>query len=94
MYDPIDTDVSFQELIIILKECKKRNIPVCVIGGWAAYLYVTEDYRRAFGKDYMGSRDIDIFFDPEQEGEFAKFIKEFGFEKNGFKFRYEKIYNR
>ncbi len=94
MYDPLETEISSQELIRLLTACENKGIPACVIGGWAAYYYVNEEYRKAFGKDYMGSRDIDLFFDPSKEEEFAKAVSEFGFEKNGLPFRYEKVYHR
>jgi hypothetical protein len=94
MYDPTETDLSKQELKSILDECSKQRIPVCLIGGWASYFYVNKNYRRAFGQDYMGSRDIDLFFPSENEKEFAEVVKKMGFSKNGFKFRYEKIYDR
>lgn len=94
MYEPDETDISRKELVLIQEECKKRNIPVCVIGGWATYFYVNKNYLKVFGKEYMGSRDIDIFFDPSKEEEFLSFIKEIGFEKNGLQFRWEKIWNR
>ncbi len=92
MYDPLETDLSRKELTAIFKE--SVGIPICLIGGWASYFYVNEKYRRAFGKDYMGSRDIDIFFDPKKEKEFLKVVNKRGFTKNGFHFRYEKIYDR
>ena len=60
MYDPLETDLSRKELTAIFKE--SIGIPICLIGGWASYFYVNEKYKRAFGKEYMGSRDIDIFF--------------------------------
>jgi hypothetical protein len=77
-----------------LEKCSEKEIPVCLIGGWASFFYVNRNYRRAFGRDYMGSRDIDLFFYSKNEKEFAEVVKERGFTKNGFKFRYEKIYNR
>lgn len=93
MYDPIETDLSRKELAAIFKE--STGITICLIGGWASYFYVNEKYKRAFGKDYMGSRDIDIFFDPKKEKEFFNIvINKRGFAKNGFHFRYEKIYDR
>lgn len=92
MYDPIETDLSFKELTAIFKECDKK-IPICLIGGWASYFYVNDTYKRAFGQDYMSSRDIDIFFDPKKEKEFAQIITKRGFDKNGLPFRYEKIYD-
>ena len=92
MYDPIETDISYEQLVILSKKCKKIN--TCIIGGWATYFYVNREYRAAFGKDYMGSRDIDIFFDSSKEKEFNKIITGMGFAKNGLPFRYELIYNR
>ncbi len=92
MYDPLETDLSQKELAAIFKE--SAGIPICLIGGWASYFYVNEKYKRAFGKEYMGSRDIDIFFDPKKEKEFSKVVHKRGFTKNGLPFRYEKIYDR
>lgn len=34
----------------------------CLLGGWAVYLAVNERYRAASGRDYIGSRDIDVGF--------------------------------
>ena len=84
MYDPLETDISRKELAAIFKE--SIGIPICLIGGWASYFYVNEKYKRAFGKEYMGSRDIDIFFDPKKEKEFLKVVNKRGFAKNGFHF--------
>jgi hypothetical protein len=92
MYDPLETELSNKELVALFKDA--AGVPICLIGGWAAYYYVHENYKRAFGQEYMGSRDIDIFFDPKKEKEFAKVVHDRGFTKNGFQFRYEKIYDR
>ncbi|MBI5871950.1 hypothetical protein HZB88_02595 [archaeon] len=92
MYDPLETDLSRKEMAAIFKE--SIGVPICLIGGWASYFYVNEKYKRAFGKEYMGSRDIDIFFDSKKEKEFLKVVNKRGFTKNGFQFRYEKIYDR
>lgn len=94
MYDPIEVDISVKLLEDITEECKKRKIHIAVIGGWAAFFYINPTYRRAFGRDYIGSRDIDIGFRHDEEKEFLKLIEEMGFMKNGYKFRWEKIYNR
>ena len=94
MYDLIEVDISKNLLIDLTKQCKDKNIPIAIIGGWASFFYVNQTYRRAFGKDYMGSRDIDICFKHDKEKEFLELIKEMGFMKNGYKFRWEKIYNR
>lgn len=94
MYDPIETDLSFTLLKDISNECKKRDIPIAIIGGWEVFFYVNETYMRAFGKDYMGSRDMDICFDYNKEKEFLQLIRDMGFTENGMYFRWEKIYNR
>lgn len=94
MYDPIETDLSFSLLKDISAECNKRDIPISIIGGWATYFYVNQTYAMAFGKSYMGSRDIDICFDHSKENEFLQLIREMGFSEDGIYFRWEKIYNR
>ena len=94
MYDLIEVDISKNLLRDITKQCKDRDIPIALIGGWASFFYVNKTYYQAFGRDYMGSRDIDICFKHDKEKEFHELIKEMGFMKNGYKFRWEKIYNR
>lgn len=34
--------------------------PVCLLGGWAVHIQVTQGFREASGRDYIGSRDIDL----------------------------------
>lgn len=94
MYDPLETSISMDELRKVFKEIDDSKIIAGLVGGWAAHFYVNDEYRRAFGRDYMGSRDIDMFFEPRFEKDFDKVLKKLGFEKNGFKFRYERIYDR
>ena len=94
MYDIEETDLSLNELKLICAECKTKDVPICVIGGWATYFYVNENFRRAFGRDYLNSRDIDLFFPPEKETEFAKIVFSQGFIADGYPFRYEKNYDR
>ena len=94
MYDPLEVDISRELLKELSDECKKRGIAFGIIGGWASYFYVNETYRRAFGRDYMGSRDIDVCFDHDKQKDFHALITELGFEKNGYNFRWEKIYQR
>jgi hypothetical protein len=94
MYDPLETSISYDELKKLFTEIEKSKVVAGLVGGWATYFYVNDDYSRAFGRDYMESRDIDIFFSPVFENEMEQIIKKLGFEKNGFKFRHEKIYDR
>jgi len=34
--------------------------PVCLLGGWAVHLHVTEGFQDAYDRPYIGSRDIDL----------------------------------
>ncbi|MGI0088583.1 MAG: nucleotidyl transferase AbiEii/AbiGii toxin family protein [Nitrosotalea sp.] len=36
--------------------------PVCLLGGWAVYLTVNTRFNKANGRNYLGSRDIDLGF--------------------------------
>lgn len=51
------TGLSEGELQDVLRVAE---VPVCLLGGWAVHLQVTEGFREAYGRDYIGSRDIDL----------------------------------
>ena len=34
--------------------------PVCLLGGWAVHLHVTPGFQAEHGREYIGSRDIDL----------------------------------
>jgi len=34
--------------------------PVCLLGGWAVHIHVTDSFQSQHGRGYIGSRDIDI----------------------------------
>lgn len=34
--------------------------PVCLLGGWAVHLHVTDAFQAEHGRQYIGSRDIDL----------------------------------
>ena len=93
MYDPLETDLSKGIMETLMKRCKEESIRIAVIGGWATYLFVNNTYLSAFGKNYMESRDIDIYFDSAKERGLKKIITGMGFVKDGYRFRWEKIYN-
>jgi hypothetical protein len=96
VYDPLETDLSQQWLDNLLRECKKERISgdIALLGGWAVYLLVGKEFRRATGKEYLKSRDIDIFVDSKAEKEFLKAITGLGFVPSAYKFRYEVVYSR
>ncbi len=92
MYDPIETDVSYEYLLKI-KE-KAKGLRFAIIGGWGVFWQVKEEYTRAFAMEYLKSRDIDVFIDAKDEKGFFEVIKELGFKPSSYNFRYELIYYR
>jgi hypothetical protein len=58
------TSLSEGELQAILASAEP---PVCLLGGWAVHLHVTDSFTAQQGRSYIGSRDIDIglHVDPE-----------------------------
>jgi len=59
LYDPIETDSSLEALKEVASVLDQS---VVLLGGWAVFLIVNESYRAAFGRDYMGSKDVDLGF--------------------------------
>ncbi|MFH0906277.1 MAG: nucleotidyl transferase AbiEii/AbiGii toxin family protein [archaeon] len=59
MYDKKETDISYKYLKSIISKLKE---PIVIIGGWATYLTVNKLYKKQFGINYLGSRDIDLGF--------------------------------
>lgn len=56
-YVPQVTELSEQELHAVFEAAEP---PVCLLGGWAVHLHVTPGFRAEHGREYIGSRDIDI----------------------------------
>lgn len=92
MYDPLETDISYKYMIKLNEKAAALNW--AVIGGWAVFLHVNDEYQKAFGREYLKSRDIDIFISSKNEEIFYKTIKALGFEESSYSFRYELIYDR
>lgn len=92
MYDPLETGISFEYLKKLAEKCKPLRFGI--VGGWAVFFHVNENYRRAFGMDYLKSRDIDVFIHNRHESRFGEIIKKLGFEKSGYFFRYKLTYDR
>lgn len=89
MYDILETDLSFEYLNKISQI--KNTI---IIGGWAVYSYVNDNYRKAFGIDYLKSRDIDVYINSKYLDNFIEEIKKLWFIPSSYFFRYELIYSR
>ncbi|MEK6876787.1 MAG: hypothetical protein AABX63_05200 [Nanoarchaeota archaeon] len=92
MYDSAETDISY-EYLLKLKD-KAKSLRWAVIGGWGVFLQAKKEYQKAFGKEYIKSRDIDVFIDAKYEDAFLKIIKDLGFKESSYKFRYELVYDR
>ena len=46
-------------MVTVLSKVTK---PLCLLGSWAVYLTVNENYRKDKGRSYQGSKDIDLGF--------------------------------
>jgi hypothetical protein len=80
LYQDYETEISKQNLSNVFSEISE---PLCLLGGWAVYLTVNENYKSRWKRDYHGSKDIDIGFHIDQnqnpkllqKSTFAKSIK-------------------
>ena len=59
LYEPNEIQISEKHLEKVFKQIRGD---VCLIGGWATYHIVNENFEKATGRKYIGSRDIDIGF--------------------------------
>lgn len=56
----------YAEAVTSLSEGELQDVtsvavpPVCLLGGWAVHLHVSDGFQRAHDRDYIGSRDIDV----------------------------------
>lgn len=58
------TDISERELLPL---CRTIAPPACLLGGWAVHFHVNDGFEEAYGREYIGSRDVDFGFhvDPD-----------------------------
>jgi len=93
LYDPVETDASFDHLVKIA--CKFGD-GLAVVGGWAVHLLVRDPFRRATGLDYLRSRDIDVVIstDSKYVTRFEAGIERMGFVPGGLPFRYQLVLDR
>jgi hypothetical protein len=59
LYDPHEISTSSKQLATIFKQLAE---PACLLGGWATYHLVGQNFESATGRQYIGSRDIDLGF--------------------------------
>lgn len=93
MYNNFETELSRKFLEKIFDKLEK---PFILLGGWATYFLVNERFKNSEGKEYLGSKDLDIGFYMEKDwnkkqltnSDFAKNIKlleDMGFRFMGFR---------
>jgi hypothetical protein len=95
MYEPYEIDISYKYLKTVVGRLEE---PICLIGGWAVFHNVNKNFKKATGRDYIGSRDIDLGFHFEtdwsekdmHESTFAKSLQiieeDLGFMPVGFRY--------
>lgn len=88
LYQPYEIEISESYLS---KVFRKVGGQICLLGGWAVYLHVNKNFSSVYGRNYVGSRDIDLGFHVGKtwsdsilkDSEFARAadaMEEFGFE--------------
>jgi len=92
-YQRIETETSQRQLKRIFAKVEGKP---CLLGGWAVYYQVNKNFEKATGRNYIGSRDIDLGFHIDKEwnrellehSEFAttiKTIEDMGFKSVSFR---------
>ncbi len=59
MYLEFETRTSYKYLKQVISALEE---PICILGGWAVFLHVNNNFQKAQGRQYLGSRDIDLGF--------------------------------
>ncbi len=59
LYEEYETEISRDNLVRVFSKVTK---PPCLLGGWAVYLTINKNYKKDKGRDYHGSKDIDLGF--------------------------------
>jgi hypothetical protein len=84
MYRDEETTISYKYLKEVIQHLDE---PVCLIGGWAVYFTVTDNYKEETKKDYLGSRDIDLGFQkPATARKAISKLIEMGFKRISFRY--------
>jgi len=59
LYEPVEIQISEKYLEKVFKLIKDN---ICLLGGWATYHIVNNNFEKITGRKYIGSRDIDVGF--------------------------------
>lgn len=57
MYEKFETEISYEHIGKLKKELRK---PLVILGGWAIYFLVNEEFKKSEGRNYLGSKDLDL----------------------------------
>lgn len=83
MYKKYSTEISWKYVNALTKNLSK---PVIVIGGWAVYFIVKDIFKRVYGKDYLGSKDLDLGYELKNNLKNSNLFKDINYlEKEGFR---------
>lgn len=84
MYEKYQTELSWDYVNRITKNLNK---PVFVIGGWAVHFLVNDKFKETYGKDYLGSKDLDLAYNlKERDLKKSNLFKDIKYlEKEGFR---------
>src|SRR3989344_4763591 len=94
MYEDFQTKISFEYIDELKKELKR---PLVILGGWAIYFLVTKNFHNLEGKNYLGSKDLDLGYHLKEDMSKEELsnsnlaydlskLKEMGFNVLGFRF--------
>jgi hypothetical protein len=85
MYENIETEISYRYLSKVIS---RLDEPICILGGWAVFFAVNENFKKHSGRVYLGSRDIDLGFNTVSSFKKSALIleKELGFEFVSFRY--------
>ena len=87
MYKDVETDTSYKYLKTVISELKE---PVCILGGWAVFFTVNNNYQKHALRAYIGSKDIDVGFNSVSSFRQASSILEKTLKFRFVSFRYYK----
>lgn len=95
IYDPLETEASKRILLELLDEFRPSE-SFGLVGGWAVHSLIHENFLRATGREFLRSRDIDVFIDCKSNfpRQFARTIEKIGFVPGEYRFRYTLILDR
>jgi len=83
MYEKYRTEISWKYVNEITKNLNK---PVIVIGGWAVYFLVKDIFKKVYGKDYLGSKDLDLGYELNNKLKDSNLFKDIEYlKKQGFR---------